>query len=138
MCACVCVHVCVCVCVCVCVDVCIILETLLLTDLFHLILTARCDPLSRPINGYILINTSTSVTFVCQNQTQPHIEISFTATCNILNGVWEPNPRDHCTSSESNGKNTCLLLTKLKINKYNPTHLLGIQYLFQIIMNAIT
>lgn len=60
-----------------------------------MILIGRCDPPLQPINGYVLTTTNASVTFVCQNETQVHSEM---ATCNDL-GVWEPDPRDYCTST---------------------------------------
>ena len=61
-------------------------------------LIGRCDPPlpAPPINGYILTTTNTSVTFVCDNETQLiNYEM---ATCNER-GVWEPDPRNYCTST---------------------------------------
>ena len=74
----------------------------------------RCDPPLSPINGYFLITTNASVTFVCHNETQLHSEM---ATCSE-GGVWEPDPRDYCAIIESDseykgttcGKIHCLCL----------------------------
>ena len=95
-------YVCVCECMCICMEV---PGFSLTCHCLHLILAERCGPPSRPINGYILANftnMSTSVTFVCQNETQLHFE---TTTCNEL-GVWEPDPRDHCAITDSEFKGT--------------------------------
>ena len=62
--------------------------------------TARCDPPIQPVNGYVLTNSSTFATFVCQNETESASVLN--ATC-IKDGVWDPNPRDYCTDIESKG-----------------------------------
>ena len=83
----------------------------------YMILIGRCDPPLTPINGYFLTTTNASVTFVCDNETQLlHFEM---ATCNER-GVWEPDPRDYCTSniteSDSESKGTIYTYGKIHNN----------------------
>ena len=68
---------------------------------------------------------------MCQNQTQAHPEMTFTATCTD-NEVWEPDPRDYCTiiDHESDSKGTSSLKNNIhtKLSSWTPL----IQSLFYI------